>query len=265
MLRQTIDSRCQSFIFLFVLSVGTLTLAGIASAAINYGDFSDVPPGAVMYLDVTETANSPDDDEPLFDRPSIFGNVLEFDPTVRFATSANNGLNDDTEGTLQFGLSGEGTAIKALALNTDGMFSLSGNGTASTAVTMRSSIAAVSVLAIDGLPVAAPIVLPEVSALQTFDLSSGAASSTPWKTHLSYDLSAELSSMGIAYQHGATKIEVSLISALGSSSEASSSAQASIEKFIITPETIPVPEPAGLTLAGLAIFALSMNRSSGTR
>jgi hypothetical protein len=33
-----------------------------------------------MYLDVTETANTPGDAEPLFYGPNITGNLLDFDP-----------------------------------------------------------------------------------------------------------------------------------------------------------------------------------------
>ena len=57
--------------------LGVVTGASLA-APINYGDFSDIPPGAVMYTDVTETANTPGDSEPLFGAPVVSGNALRF-------------------------------------------------------------------------------------------------------------------------------------------------------------------------------------------
>ena len=51
------------------------------AAPIQYGNFSGT---SVMYIDVTETANSLGDDEPLYGPPSIAGNQLRIlDSTSR--------------------------------------------------------------------------------------------------------------------------------------------------------------------------------------
>ena len=54
------------------------------AAPINYGDFDA---DTVIYLQVTEDANSPGDSPPLFGAPVVSGNSIDFNP-VGFSAAA---------------------------------------------------------------------------------------------------------------------------------------------------------------------------------
>ncbi len=145
-------------ITLLARPVSLLLLALVFSAGhaapINYGDFSGT---TVIYLDVTETANTPGDTEPLFSAPTITGNTLDFNPKG-FAASAGGGGVDITDGQLNFMLrSIAGSVITELSISESGDYTLFGTGSAATSLLYAISLGHVSVLEIDGIALATPV------------------------------------------------------------------------------------------------------------
>ncbi len=229
------------------------------AAHIEYGDFTGT---TVMYLDVEEVANSPGDIAPLYGPPNLVGNALGFDPTDDFRASPSVGHHGDiTDGQLDFTLMADpGAAVTRLDLTADGVYTLSGTGTSATAVRYRSSITQLNIREIDGVPVSSPLILPGMAVHNSFDLSNGTMNDTPWSSTLSYNVNGALSIAGVAYQFGATKLDVVINNALSSSNEASSFSQIQATAFNFVPTTVPIPEPASLSLAGLALWVLAMTR-----
>ncbi len=164
--------------FLLLLIAISVTSCDVASAAIMYGDFSDVPPGAVMFVDVSESSDSSGDD-PIFGAPSITGDILEFESPINFAAAASNGLSDKVDGTLMFGLGGIGVAIADLGFDLSGYYSLAGEVGTQSQVALLSRIDEISVHEIDGISLAAPIVLPGTDFLLTYSLPDSHGSDTP--------------------------------------------------------------------------------------
>ena len=110
------------------LCTGALLVWGVLAVhsnatSINYGDFSG---SSVMYLDVTEAANSPGDAPPLFGAPAIFGDTLDFNPTG-FSAGASDGSTDLTDGQLTLGIMAQsGLVIDSLVVSESGDYSLLG-------------------------------------------------------------------------------------------------------------------------------------------
>ncbi len=88
-----ITQRLQGMVLLLAAIAFSVAQTSVQAAAINYGDFSG---STVMYLGVTEKANSPVNAEPLFNAPTIVGDELDFNPSGFSAQSSgarfvNNG------------------------------------------------------------------------------------------------------------------------------------------------------------------------------
>ena len=105
-------------IITFSLAIAALWCANhCASAAIMYGDFDDIPPGVVMYTDVTESSATDPISLPLFGAPTIVANDLDFDP-MSFGATAPIGPStaDLTDGQLNFGFTAlPGRGLSGLA------------------------------------------------------------------------------------------------------------------------------------------------------
>lgn len=227
------------------------------AAPINYGDFSGE---SVIFIDVTETANTAGDEEPLFGAPSILGNKLDFDP-AGFAASATDGNSDLTDGQLNFTLMGLGAPISFLTLSERGDYTLTGTGGAATQVSFGASLASISVLEVDGIALATPVLLSGVSASGGDNLGAGTDVLTPWSLGLGYDVDAALSLAGIDFVHGASKLEIALDNSLAAISEPLSIAFIAKKDFMLdvvtgTPFGPMVPEPASLVLLFSALGGL---------
>ena len=226
------------------------------AAPINYGDFAG---SSVMYLDVTETANTPDDEEPLYGAPDIIGNTLDFDP-AGFSASAECGHGDLTDGQLNITLMGSGgAAIDSISIAESGDFTLVGSGTDATQVTYGLSLASVVVLEIDGMTLDTPLVLDAANAFGSANLADdGPVSGAPWSLGLLYDVNAALASAGADFTTGATKIEIAVDNSLAAISEMSTIAFIAKKDFRIDVGTTPVPEPALGLLGVVALAGLGM-------
>ena len=207
----------------------------IAPAPINYGDFSDIPPGSVMYLDVTESASFPDDKEPLFGPPSITADTLNFDPLDEF--SAGVGNSDNSGGRLSFILTSNESAITNFVVTSTGRYTLSGEGSSATNVGYFSSISELNIMEVDGIPVASPVVLPGTEISQTYDLSSGEADDAIWTNSHTLDINAALQNAGVVFQYGATKLGIVFENIMTSASEKSSDSMIELTAISLSPTT----------------------------
>lgn len=178
--------------------------------------------------------------------------------------SSTGGAADITDGQLNFTIMGLSAAITSFDLSGAGDYTLSGTGTAATTVSYRSSFNQLAILEVDGVPVSSPLVLPGLDTSESFNLSGGTANNTPWGSTISYDVNAALSSAGVTFQFGATKINVDISNTFNANSEALSLAQIGANSFVFTPTTVPVPEPGTLALIGSALcgFAMILRRRS---
>ena len=221
------------------------------AAPINYGDFAG---NSVMFLDVTETANSSGDSEPLYGGPSVIGDTLDFNPGGFVADSLWGGL-DITDGQLNFALMAlGGTAVTSFSLSDFGDYTLVGMGTAATQVTYAIS-AAVVVLEVDGVALGAPLALATTSASGTDSLGSGVDVLTPWNLTLDYDVNAALANAGIDFSTGATKIEVIVDNQLTAIGEATTLSFIAKKDFMVDVVTV-IPEPTTALLLGLSLIGL---------
>ena len=242
---------------LFLALTILLVLCASADAtSISYGDFGG---NTVMYLDVTETANTPGDEEPLYGAPTLFGTKLDFDP-AGFSAVAIGGFPDLTDGQLNFTLMGTpGVAITSVSLSEGGDYSLLGIGSAATQVIYGLAIASITVLEVDGVALGSPVNLAPASASGGDDLSGGFDIATPWNLSLVYDVNAALTTANVAFNTGATKLKIAVNNTLVAISEPSTIAFIAKKDFMVDVET-EVPEPTTFLLAIFGLLGATFGR-----
>ena len=234
--------------FAAVICVAAMFLcAGVARAAsINYGNF--VAPPGLSFNNVTESSST--DAVPLFGPPAPFTTGLDFDP-ASFAASSTGGVGDITDGQLNFSAVGivspSVVAINQVSVFENGDYSLLGVGTNATQVTAGVSLR-VTVTAIDGVAVA-PIALSPVNASVGFNLVANPGSVQPWSLGVSVNVASQLTSLGHAYTHGATAIEVVIDDNLVALSQPNSAAFLAKKEFQVHTS---IPEPGATAMLGLA-------------
>ncbi len=242
----------KAFTALMVI-IFSLFYSSAYAAPINYGDFVGT---SVMYIDVTETANTPGDNTPLFSSPTITGNMLDFNPQG-FSASASGGSADITDGQLNFMLQGlSGNAITDITFNESGDYTLFGSGTAATSLFYALTISSVSVLEIDGVALSSPVFLPGANVSGSDNLSGGNELGSLWNLSLNYDVNAGLASAGVLFNTGATRLDIVLDNTLGAISEPSTIAMVAKKDFRIDVGTSVVPIPASIWLLGSGLLAL---------
>lgn len=236
------------------------TGSSAALAAIMYGDFSDIPPGVVMYTDVTESSATDPVPPPRYGAPTIKGNTLDFQPR-QFAALAENGAADLFDGQLNFDMmveqnfSGVAAGFDGLVIEESGDFTLFGAGTSVTSVG-AGIFAEVEILAVDGAPLAAPLTVVGNAQFST-DLVSSPGLNQPWGQVLQVDFGPALMSANIEPKFGVTKARVVIDNTLVAVSERDPGTLAFIAKkdFKISPFDVvpnpdfePIPEPATVAL-----------------
>jgi hypothetical protein len=246
----------------FAPCVLLLVLVGFGraqAAPINYGDVDDIPPGAVMYLDVTESSVT--DPGPLFGIPNVNLDDLDFDP-MGFGASSTNGISDITDGQLNFGIMTlPGAGLTSLQFSERGDYTLAGTGTGVTQVGAGIAVM-IEILAVDGAALIQPLQLFANASISQ-DLVSGGGQDVPWSLGLLIDLGAALTQNNIDYLEGVSKAKVVLDNTLFAISEQSSIALIVKKDFHVTPggDLQPdVPEPSALVLAALAAMSLVLRR-----
>lgn len=244
------------------------------AAPINYGDFSDIPPGSVMYLDVTEDSGTDTVPPPLFGAPSITGNLLDFDPGAGNVNDPNsNGgmvfsayasgsgpFSDTTDGQLSFTMmSSQG--FNSVGFYEDGDFALDTLGGA--ARVRASLVVNVDILEVDGSTLLTPI---PTSGVVQFVRTTPYSGSPQWSNSLLVNLAPLIADLNPI--RGVTKAEISLNNRLEALTLANTASEAFIAKkdFKVTINRIPtgdvtIPEPGTVVLlASMLVGAVAYRR-----
>lgn len=238
-----------------------LSLCTSASAAIMYGNASDIPPGVITYTNVTESSSTDPVPPPRFGAPDVVVNTLDFDP-VSFGANSTSGGADITDVQLNFGIKMlPGTGITSLLIAEGGDFSLNGAGTSATQV-IASILARVTIQAVDGVMLATPITVLGNSSVD-FDLTSNPGASF-WDNGLLLEFGPALVSAGIPFVSGVTMAEVVIDDQLIAISQPTSIAFIAKKDFVITPggdlETNEIPEPTSALVGVLALAGFAACR-----
>lgn len=228
-----------------------------AEAAILYGDFSDVPPGTVMYTDVTESSSSDPVPPPLYGAPTIAGNLLDFTPVGFDASTTGSTPGADlTEGQLNFTMEAvPATGLTTLIIDEAGEFTLSGAGTSLTTVS-AGIFAQVNITHVNGLAVTEFSV--SGSASFSADLPTSPGVDQPWALSLQLDLIPALINAGYDPQvDSITQADVVVNNTLAALSEVGPDTTASISKSNFD---VNVPEPGSLALLALGTCLVAARR-----
>lgn len=239
-------------------AVGALAFGLSAAAApINYGDFSDIPPGSVMYLDVEE--NSFSDTVPLYGAPTVTGDLLDFDPNG-FGVSSSGGASGLSDGQVNFTImSTPGTGITGFSIVESGDYSFSGVTPTPGTFVSASAGATISILEVDGVALVTPIATFASDVFVTDYPTTGGAPVTgllPWSLVTFADLSFYLPQGALA-----TKVEVSINNQLSTATTPGNQAAIAKKDFKIIPVVV-VPEPGSLAVIGLTGLMLVRRRRS---
>ena len=244
--------------------VALLVAAPALAAPINYGNFGGA---TVDYLQVTEDANSPGDNPPLFGPPTVTGDSIDFDPVGFNAASAGGGA-DLTDGQLKFTVMAKpGKAINNVKFAEAGDVTLLGATFNDLTFASVSTHLFVDITEVDGTPisvVSVPITMPFSPSGGTYGLLSDGGGSplftTAWTGSVSMDINSILTANGIPFRTGATKIDVNLDNTLAALSQLGTSALIAKKNANGVVITVNVPEPSTCLLATLGLALAGLKR-----
>lgn len=253
-----------------LLAAGLLAVLSTPSLAvpINYGDFEGTD---VWYLQVTEDANSADDETPLFGPPTVSNNSIDFDPVGFNAASTNADTADTTDGNLRFDIEAkDGKAINNLTLTEAGDTTLAGFGTDATFASVTTNVF-IDVFEVDGVGIDQFNIQGDLVftpsdgnyGLAT-DGGGGPSFNTAWTGELFINLKQELIDRDIPFQGGVTQLSVNLDNTLIALSEDGTSsliAKKDADGVVII-TNIPEPATVAMALCGLVGLALAGRRRS---
>ena len=254
----TVHPRVLSRRLLFAgAAVSACLFAGSAvSGTINHGDFSDIPPGSVMYLDVTESSSSVPLPPERYGAPSIFGNNLDFDPS-NFGAVAVGALPgaDLVEAQLNLDfMAVNGTGLNSLFISEGGDYTLAGSGTSGTNVN-AGLFAQVDITHVDGVQLATAISVVGTAQF-TADLAANPGLNQAWTNSLLLDFGPALTNAGFDPSiNFATKGDLVINNTLVAISESNPDTVAQITKkeFDINPGVVPEPTSLALIATGILL------------
>lgn len=236
-------------------------VCGLASpgwgASISYPTLGPIGPG-YSFTNITESSGT--DAVPLYGAPAAFIIGLNFAPSNFNASSA--GGVDLTDGQLNYTVvAGPGApGIPQVSFAEGGTFSLGGTGTAATSVSAGAVIHA-SVTEINGVSIA-PIILASASSTATYDLIANPGAAQPWSLSATVNIAAQLAGLGYGPGQVATRVDVVIDNSLLAVSETLATASISKSDFGVT---LTIPEPACLSLVGIALAACGCVRRASRR
>lgn len=256
---QTFLRRSRLAICLCYLGVASLANAG----SINYGDFSDIPPGAVTYRDVTESSFSVAiPPNTLYGVPTALGNTLNFNNTTGFGVSSSGGASGLIDGQVNFMIEAlPGAGLTSFSIAEGGDFSFSGVLPTPGTFVAASAGATVTILAVDGVDLVTPInVFASGTFVRDYPTQGGAPVTglQSWSLVTGVDLGP---SIPFPFVSGASKISVAIDNQLITGTTAGNTAAIAKKRFSIipvgdlTPNAV-VPEPGTLSLAALACIGM---------
>lgn len=259
--------RFQSTLSVAALAAAALFGASSADAAILYGDFSDVPPGGVMYTDVQESSFSePVPPNAFYGRPTVTSNLLDFD-NMAFGTSSSGGALNLIDGQINFTIMAlPGAGLTGFSIVESGDYSFAGVTPVPGTFVSASAGATVDIIEVDGVTLTAPIrVFASDIFVDTYDINDGAGPPSTgllnWNLTTFVDLAAVLPSGALA-----TKVEVAIDNQLNTATSPGNQAAIAKKDFKIIPagDLIPndIPEPASIALVALAGLACGARRRS---
>ena len=252
--------------FLAILSVASIAAlimpAALLATPINYGDFAG---DTVVYLQVTEDANSAGDVPPLFGQPTVSGDSLDFNP-VGFNASATGASGVDiTDGNLAFGIEAKDLhIIDTIQFSEAGDTTLAGLGTNNTRTVITSEVF-IDILEIDGVSVNQINIQDQLvftpsngDYLLGTDGGGGPFYQVDWQGNLTVDLTQALIDRGISFNFGVTRATLNLDNTLVALTENGTQAFIAKKDADGLTITVNIPEPAtwGLALIGLAATLL---------
>ncbi|MEM9184869.1 MAG: hypothetical protein AAGB00_00060 [Planctomycetota bacterium] len=241
-------------------------VAPLHAGSISYGDFSDTPPGAVLYTGVSETSAA----APIFGPPTAIASTIDWNPgdfpASQFSASAGDGATDSIDGQLNFELTTlPGAGITSLLIEESGDFDLFGGGSAATQVGVGLFVE-VEVLAVDRAPVFDLIGQAKIDVSASADaffnlIADGPGLGTPWENALIVDLGAALSSAGITFTEGVTSASVTIKNSLVAIAEPLNEAEIVKTNFTVTPSgalsPMAIPEPPAAGLVGSLVALIT--------
>ena len=236
--------------------------AGISSeASISYGDFSDIPPGSVMYRDVQESSSTDPVPPGLYGVPTITGDLLDFDPSAFGAVASGNAPGADiTEGQLNFAFETQpGTGLTSIFFEESGDYSLFATGSALTAVS-AGIFAEIDLTHVNGVLLQTPITVVASNQFSA-DLNTSPGVGQPWTTGLLVDFAPELTNAGFDPNvDWVTRGEVVVNNTLIALSESTPNTVGTIVKKDFKVQPGVVPEPTSLALLALGSAAIFRRR-----
>ena len=268
-----------AFALLASIVVLLIGAPAVIAAPINYGDFMG---DNVMYLDVSEEANSVGDTAPLYGPPVVVGDSLDFDPLGFDASATGFGGNDITDGQLSFGVMAKpGKILTSLSISEAGDTTLLGLVPINS-IGAYTSVTATGVLDIFeslGVPInniSVPFSLTFTPSdgdyILGVDGAGGPRYHTIWEGSVFLDLNAILAANGFPNRR-ATKISINMDNVLTALSEENTFAviaKKDVGGLSITingPNPNPggnpdIPEPASVVLAALGLLGVAAGRRS---